>query len=553
MPDTGTERRKNLRIPFQIDVSTSKSRSGFLQTYDISSYGMFVKTDAPLPIDSKVFVSFNIPGNPIPIKSYARVAWVNSISEDKTKPEGMGIQFLSLSEFDIKRLDKFLDTLYEESDRQGSTETLEIDSENFTLFDFSPTIKESLDERSKKLLGYINDMKSKGSHTYRRQLISSSGNRVTIFDETVGKEREMIMMGSNNYLGLSAHPRVVKAAEDAIAQYGVGAGSVSLLAGTFDLHKKLEKKLAELKGTEDAIIFPSGYSTNVGCLSAILRDRDLVALDRLAHASIIDGSMLSNSKLRTFKHSDMKSLNDVMERNREIEGTKLIAVDGVYSMDGDIAPLPEIVKIAKEHKAMVMVDDAHATGVIGKMGKGTTSHFDLEGEVDIIVGTLSKAVGQLGGFVASSREIVNYMRYFARSYFFSTSLPPVVVASVLAAIEVMETEPHLHKQLWDNIDYFKGILVSLGFEIVENTQSAIIPVIVGEERLLKKMSARLHEEGIYVNPVPYPAVPRTKTRFRISIMATHTREDLDTTLEVFEKVGREFGIIGQKRTIINQQ
>lgn len=552
MPDIGTERRKNLRIPFQIDLSTSNSRSGYLQTYDISSYGMFVKTDAPLPMESKIFVSFKVPNNPMPIKSYARVAWINLTNKDKNKPVGMGIQFLSLSEFDIKRLEKFLNTLYKESNRNRSTVEVEIESENFTLFDFSPNIKESLDERSKKLLGYINDMKSKGSHTYRRELISSTGNRVIIYDETIGKEKEMIMMGSNNYLGLSAHPAVVKAAKEAIAQYGVGAGSVSLLAGTFDLHKKLEKKLAELKGTEDAIIFPSGYSTNVGCLSAILRDRDLVVLDRLAHASIIDGSMLSNSKLRTFKHSNMKSLNDIMNRNKDIEGTKLIAVDGVYSMDGDIAPLPEIVKIAREHNAMVMVDDAHATGVIGKMGKGTASHYDLDGQVDIIVGTLSKAIGQLGGFVASSREIVNYMRYFARSYFFSTSLPPVVVASVLASLEVMEKEPHLHTQLWNNITYFKDILVSLGFDIVENTQSAIIPVIVGDETLLKKMSARLHEEGIYVNPVPYPAVPRDKTRFRISIMATHTREDLDTTLEVFEKVGREFGIIGTKKSIINQ-
>jgi len=552
LPDIGTERRKNLRIPFQIDLSTSNSRSGYLQTYDISSYGMFVKTDDPLPMESKVFVSFKVPNNPMPIKSYARVAWINLVNKDKNKPVGMGIQFLSLSEFDIKRLEKFLDTLYKESNRNRSAVKVEIESENFTLFDFSPNIKESLDERSKKLLAYKNDMKAKGTYTYRRELISSTGNRVIIYDERIGKEREMIMMGSNNYLGLSAHPAVVKAAKEAIVQYGVGAGSVSLLAGTFDLHKKLEKKLAELKGTEDAIIFPSGYSTNVGCLSAILRDRDLVVIDRLAHASIIDGSMLSNSKLRTFKHSNMKSLNDIMNRNKHIEGMKLIAVDGVYSMDGDIAPLPEIVEIAKEHNAMVMVDDAHATGVIGEMGKGTTNHFDLDGQVDIIVGTLSKAIGQLGGFVASSREIVNYLRYFARSYFFSTSLPPVMVASALASIEIMETEPNLIKQLWKNIEYFKENLLAMGFETVEGAHSAIIPVIVGEESLLKNMSVRLHEEGIYVNPIPYPAVPRDKTRFRVSVMATHTKEDLDTTLEVFEMLGKEFGIIGTKKSIINQ-
>ena len=241
-----------------------------------------------------------------------------------------------------------------------------------------------------------------------------------------------------------------------------------------------------------------------------------------------------------------------MARNEDIEGTKLIAVDGVYSMDGDIAPLDKIVEIAREYNSMVMVDDAHATGVIGENGKGTASHYKLEGEVDIIVGTLSKSIGQLGGFVASSREIVNYIRYFGRSYFFSTSLPPVVVASVLAAIEVMETEPELFEQLWRNINYFKDNILSLGFEIIEESQSAIIPIIIGEETLLKSMSARIHDEGIYVNPVPYPAVPRDKTRFRVSIMATHTKEDLDKTLEVFEKVGVEFGLIGTKKFSISR-
>lgn len=541
------ERRRSFRIPYSLEVHLSRPDVVTLHTFNIDMKGMFIETETPFPAGTKMFMRFILPHNPVPLRTYARVAWVNTGADDENPvPAGMGVEFLSLSEFDLKRLERFLDEIHDEI-----ADHINIQSEDHTLFDFSAVSKDSLNVRAKKLFGYIQDMKSKGYHTYRRELISSSGNRVLVYDRQTGREREMLMFGSNNYLGLAAHPRVVKAAEEALEKYGVGAGSVSLLAGTFDIHKKLEKKLAEFKGCEDAIIFPSGYSTNVGCLSALLRDKDMVLIDRLAHASIIDGCILSRSKMRTFRHSDVNALRQILERNRNIEDTLLIAVDGVYSMDGDIAPLPEIMEAAQEYGAKVLVDDAHATGVIGKQGKGTASHFGLEGEVDIVIGTMSKAIGQLGGFVASSREIVNYLRYYARSYFFSTSLPPVVVASVLAALEVIESEPELIDRLWENIRYFRENLLSLGFELVENTESAIIPIIVGEETLLKKMSVRLNEEGLYVNPVPYPAVPRDKTRFRTSVMATHTREDLDKALEILERVGLEFGVAGKKNHYIN--
>ena len=455
----------------------------------------------------------------------------------------MGVQFINIYELDRKWLTKYSESLAKEEI---------INSDNFTLVDFLKVSGDDLFMKTKPVWGYIEDMKQKGFYTYRRPLLSASRNRVVIFDETTGKEREMIMMGSNNYLGLTAHPKVIKAAEKAIEKYGVGAGSVPLLAGTYDLHKELEVKLAKLKGCEDAVIFPTGYGTNVGCLSALVREKDLAVLDRLTHASIIDGCIMSSGKFRTFRHSDMQNLREVLERNKDNFDGKLIAVDGVYSMDGDIAPLPEIVDIAREYGARVMVDDAHATGVIGERGRGTASHFKMEGKVDIVMGTLSKALGQLGGFVASSKEVVNYLRCFARSYFFSSSLPPVVVASVLAAIEVMESEPELHQNLWKNIKYFKENLQYLGFNI-RNSESAIIPIIIGDELLLRKMSKRIHEEGIYINPVPYPAVPRDQTRFRTSIMATHTREDLDTTLKVLEKVGREFGVIKRGFVIFSRK
>ncbi len=526
------ERRFGFRKPVNLEVFLRSSQEPIGVAKNLSPGGMFIEGKNRLSPGTKVMLEFRLPAESLPIKAYSEVVWT------KREPEyvGMGIRFINLYDLDRKRLQRFYEGVEKE----------EINSDYCTLFDVLGKSGKDLFEKTKPVWAYINDMKRKGYHTYRRPLLSPSGNRVIVFDEMTGKEREMIMLGSNNYLGLSAHPKVIKAAEEAIERYGVGAGSVPLLAGTFDLHKKLEAKLAKLKGCEDAIVFPSGYSTNVGCISALVGKKDMVVIDRLAHASIIDGSILSGGKIRTFRHSDTKHLREILERSKnEVEG-KLIAVDGVYSMDGDIAPLPEIVSIAKEYGAKVLVDDAHATGVIGERGKGTASHFNMEGQVDIVVGTLSKALGQLGGFVASSKEVVNYLRYLARSYFFATSLPPVVVASVLAALEVMETEPELYQKLWNNIKYFKENLRYLGFKIVENSESAIIPIIIGEESLLKKMSKRLHEEGLYISSVPYPAVPRDKTRFRASIMATHTKEDLDTALETLDKVGREFGVIGHK-------
>jgi glycine C-acetyltransferase len=538
MPIT-LERRRCLRTPLQGLEVFSRNTGGLIgKSRDISPNGMFIETENPLKPGTKMLLEFKLPNEMIPIKTYSEVKWNKRGLTSEAKSTGMGVQFVNIYESDRMRLAKYSKSLNGESSPKEET----INSDDHTLFDVLGVSGKDLFIKTKPVWAYIKDMKQKGYHTYRRPLLSASRNRVVVFDERIGKEREMIMMGSNNYLGLSAHPKIVKAAEEAIEKYGVGSGSVPLLAGTYDIHKKLEAKLAKLKGCEDAIIFPSGYSTNVGCISSLVGKKDLAVIDRLAHASIIDGCMLSGGKLRTFRHSDINSLKEVLRKNKDDVEGKLIGVDGVYSMDGDIVPLPEIVDVAKEYEAKVLVDDAHATGVIGEQGRGTASHFKMEGKVDIVVGTLSKALGQLGGFVASSKEVVNYLRYLARSYFFATSLPPAVIASVLAALEVMESEPELHQNLWRNIRYFKENLRHLGFN-VGNSESAIIPIIIGEESLLKKMSKRIHEEGIYISSVPYPAVPRDQTRFRASIMATHTKEDLDTSLEVLEKVGREFNIL----------
>lgn len=423
-----------------------------------------------------------------------------------------------------------------------------MDSDNYSLADFKDGPDKNLFAKTKLFWEFIDDTDRKSYNYYRVPLVSGCKNRTVILDRQTGKEKEMIMMGSCNYLGLSTHPKVIKAAIDAVEKYGIGSEGAALLSGTFDIHRQLEVKLARITGCEDAMVFPTGYAANSGSISALVRKGDVAIIDRLAHASIIDGCIMSEGSFRTFRHSNVESLEMTLERAKDNYNGKLIVVDGVYSMDGDIAPLPEIVEVARKYGARVMIDDAHATGVIGEGGRGTASHFGMEGEVDIVMGTLSKSLGALGGFVASSKEVINYIRYYARSGFFSINLPPAVVAATLGAIEVMETEPDIHRNLLRNIKYMKKHLEYIGFN-VENTESAIIPILVGDNLLLRKIDKRLHEKGIYLSAIPYPAVPKGQSRFRLTVMATHTRDDMDEALKALEEVGREFGILGETSEI----
>lgn len=410
------------------------------------------------------------------------------------------------------------------------------------LSDFYELPDRDIFAKTRPFWDFVEELKEEGQFFYRRTLLGASQNRVTIHDPLTGKVREMIMMASNNYLGLTTHPKVVEAGLKAQEKYGAGSGSVSLLAGTLDLHRQLEEKLARFKGCEDAIVFPTGYSTNVGCVAGLLRKGDVAINDRLNHASIIDGCKLSGADIRTFKHNDMTSLERLLDKcDTEYQG-KLVIVDGVFSMDGDIAPLPQIVELARQHGARVMIDEAHASGVIGDHGRGTPEHWHMEGQVDLVAGTLSKGLGGIGGFVASTREVVNYLRFFGRSYMFSTSLPPAVSASLIAAIEVIETEPELRERLWENIRYFTGKLRGMGFDL-GNAETAIIPVVIGDDTKVQLMCREIHEAGIFLNPVSYPAVPKRLSRLRLSLMATHTRADLDQTLEALERVGRKYGVI----------
>jgi glycine C-acetyltransferase len=526
-----TERRRYERIPVGFDVFSMNTGKLIGKAVNLSLGGIFIQAENPLRPGTKLLLEFNLPGQSLPIKAYSEVRWVEKIKDSESEPWRMGIRFMNIYEYHRGKL--------EEYSRKNLNK---IDPDNLDLSDFIDISDKDLFKKTHPFWEFIEETTQRGVNQYRLPLLSACKNRVIVSDKRTGKEREMIMMGSCNYLGLATHPKVVKATGEAIKKYGTGSEGAALLTGTYDIHRALEAKLARMKGCEDAVVFPTGYGANLGSISALVRKGDIAIIDRLAHASIIDGCMLSGGSFRTFKHSNIESLKRVLENVKNEYNGKLIVVDGVYSMDGDIAPLTHIIEIADQYGARVMIDEAHATGVIGERGKGTPSHFKIEGKVDIVMGTLSKALGALGGFVASSKEVVNYLRYYARSGFFSINLPPAVAAAALAAVEVMESEPELHKNLWRNIKYMKENLKLLGLNI-GNTESAIIPIIVGDNLALRKMTKRIYEEGVYLNAVPYPAVPKGQERFRLSLMATHAKEDLDETLEVLEKVGREFGVV----------
>ncbi|MGB7290919.1 MAG: aminotransferase class I/II-fold pyridoxal phosphate-dependent enzyme [Thermodesulfobacteriota bacterium] len=530
------ERRRCSRITFS-DIKVVSRANGQLigHARDISPYGMFVESKQLLQPGAKVLLEFRFPKDVTALRTYSEIKWVKDAQKLKLGDHlGMGVEFKTMFEADKRRLQEFM--------VECSTR---INSDNFSLADFVDNSDKDLFYKTKPFGEFLEDIIQKGFNMYRIPLITACKNRVEVFDKNFGEAREMIMMGSCNYLGLSTHPKVVRAALESTRVYGTGSEGAALLSGTYDIHRELEIKLARMKGCEDAAVFPTGYATNVGCISALVKKGDAVIIDRLAHASIIDGCMLSGGFFGTFQHSNIDSLKDVLERTEKKYNGKLVVVDGVYSMDGDIAPLDQIIEVAHRYGAKVMVDEAHATGVIGERGKGTPSHCKIEGKVDIVMGTLSKALAAVGGFVASSSEVVNYLRYYARSGFFSINLPPAVAASALAAIEVMESESELHANLLRNIKYMKENLLSLGFN-VGKTESAIIPIIIGDGLTLRKMSKRIYEEGIYLSAVPYPAVPKGEERFRLSLMATHTDDDLNKTLEVLVKVGKEFGILNQE-------
>jgi len=358
--------------------------------------------------------------------------------------------------------------------------------------------------------------------------------------EITMKGRKMIMVGSNNYLGLTNHPKVKEAAIEAIKKYGTGCAGSRFLNGTLDIHVNLEEKLARFMGKEAALIFSTGFQVNLGVISALVGKDDVVIIDKMDHASIIDGCRLSFGEIRKFRHNDMTDLERIL--NEYEERDKLIVVDGVFSMEGDIANLPEIVSLAKKYGARIMVDDAHSIGVLGKNGRGTAEHFGLENEVDLIMGTYSKSLASIGGFISGSADIIHYIKHLARSFIFSASPPPASVASVSAALDIIENEPERREKLWKNTRKMLKGFKELGFE-VGPSQTPIIPIVVGEDQDAFTMAMMIQEEGVFANVAVTPAVPAGRALIRTSYMATHTDEQLDRVLKAFEKVGKALGLI----------
>ncbi len=349
--------------------------------------------------------------------------------------------------------------------------------------------------------------------------------------------REVINLASNNYLGLTTHPKLIEAAIEATRKYGAGSGAVRTISGTMELHLELERKIAAFKNVEACVVFQSGFAANAGTVSAILTPEDHIISDALNHASIIDGCRLSRAKIHVFPHRDVETAEAKLAALEGVPGHKLLITDGVFSMDGDIGPLPALVELAEKYGAIMMVDDAHSSGVLGRAGRGTVDHFGLDGRVQIQVGTLSKAIGVLGGYVCGSRDLIDFLYHRARPFLFSTSHPPSVAASCIAAFDILEQEPERMRDLWKNTEYFRASLKAAGFD-TGASETPIIPIMVGQAKTAFAFSRALFEEGLLATGIGFPTVAEGKARIRTIVTATHTAEQLDQATEILERVAR---------------
>ncbi len=375
-----------------------------------------------------------------------------------------------------------------------------------------------------------------GAYNFFRVIESAQKNTVRY------KGQEVIMLGSNNYLGLTNHPKVKEAATNAITKYGTGTAGSRFLNGTLDIHIELEEKLAALVGKEKALVFSTGFMVNQGVLSSLVTRKEAIIVDRTDHASIIDGARLSFGDVRKYRHNDMENLELVL--NKEKDTNKLVIVDGVFSMEGDIAKLPEIVALCKKYDAFLMVDDAHGVGVLGDHGRGTCNHFGLTDDAGLIMGTFSKSLASVGGFVAGDEDVMHFIQHHSRALMFSASMPPASVASVSAALDVMVEETWRHDALWRNNDIMRERLKDAGFD-TGPSETPIIPAVVGEDMAAFQMCSRMAEEGVFVNPVVSPAVDKGNALIRLSLMATHTEDEINKAMDIMARVGRELGIVNK--------
>jgi glycine C-acetyltransferase len=388
----------------------------------------------------------------------------------------------------------------------------------------------------------LDELKIKGTH-FRLRVLEDEQAPVCTFDG-----EKVINLASNNYLGLTTHPKLREAALAATRQYGVGSGAVRTIAGTMKIHMELEEKIARFKNVEACVVFQSGFAANAGTVSAVLGKEDFIISDQLNHASIIDGARLSRAKILVFNHKDIAHAEEQLASVKDHPGRKLLITDGVFSMDGDVGPLPALCDLAEKYGAIMMVDDAHASGVLGRNGRGTVDHFNVHGRVDIQVGTLSKAIGALGGYVCGTRDLIDFLYHRARPFLFSTSHPPSVAATCIAAFDVLEQEPERIERLWENTRFWKKELGLLGFDIGGRTTPAsetpITPIIIGDGKLTMDFSRELFKEGVLGTGIAFPTVPEGKARIRTIMTATHTQDELHQALGVLKSVGKKMGILG---------
>ena len=379
---------------------------------------------------------------------------------------------------------------------------------------------------------YISDelIKIKESGLYRDLRVV--GNAQDTHIEIEG--RPFLSFCSNNYLGLANHPSVVKAVKDAVEEYGWGAGASRLVSGNMILHEALEDTISRFKGKEAAIVFPTGYMANLGAITSLVSNGDLVICDKLNHASIIDGCRLSGADFRVYAHCNMDKLENILKKSSNYN-RKLIVTDSVFSMDGDLAPLPDIVRIATEYNAMIMVDEAHGTGVFGENGRGVVEHFNLNKEIDVVMGTLSKAIGSLGGYVSGDIDLISYLRNKARSFMYTTALPPAVCAASIAGINLIQEDPSMRESLWYNVRFIKDKLRSLNINMI-SSESQIIPILIGDAQKAVEISTLLYEKGILIPAIRPPTVPANSSRLRMTVMSSHTQGDLESLFEVLSEV-----------------
>ncbi len=382
----------------------------------------------------------------------------------------------------------------------------------------------------------LDELRAQGSY-FRLRELESACEPVCRVDG-----REVINLASNNYLGLANHPKLKESALRAVREFGAGTGAVRTITGTMAMHMELERKIAAFKHTEACVVFQSGFAANAGTVSAILGAEDHIISDELNHASIIDGCRLSRAKIHVFAHRNIESAEEKLAALAGEPGRKLLITDGVFSMDGDIGPLPDLVALAEKHGAIMMVDDAHSSGVLGRNGRGTVDHFGLHGRVPVQVGTLSKAIGVLGGYVCGSRDLIEYLYHKARPFLFSTSHPPAVTAACLAAFELLEAEPERVARLWDNTGYYQRRLREAGFD-TGASQTPITPILVGDAAKAHAFSAALFQEGLWATGIGFPTVPKGKARIRTIVTSEHTRAQLDRAVELLTVLGRQFGLV----------